>query len=72
MNPTHDPPAAWRKSSYSGNDASTTNCVEIGFGKVGAHIRDSKDPEGGSFYLPNTAWTGFLAAVGKSKGAPAE
>ncbi|SEP54083.1 MULTISPECIES: DUF397 domain-containing protein [Amycolatopsis] len=71
-NPTHDAPEAWITSSYSGNDSATTNCVEVGFGKAGAHVRDSKDPEGGSFYLPAEAWTQLLAIASKIQVPPAE
>ena len=55
----------WRKSSYSGSNSDTSDCVEVAFipNGDGAHIRDSKDPAGGMFCLSVEGWRGFLAAV---------
>lgn len=60
-----DAPLTWRKSSYSGNDSDTTNCVEVAFvpSADGVCVRDSKDPDGGMFSLPADGWRSFLAAV---------
>jgi hypothetical protein len=52
----------WRKSSYSGEDANKTDCVEIAF-DGGAHVRDSKDPEGGIFSLSRAGWHGLLTVI---------
>jgi hypothetical protein len=53
--------AAWRKSSYSYQEA---NCVEVATlpeGLIG--IRDSKAPEFGHLALPPAVFTEFTAAI---------
>ncbi|WP_414937387.1 DUF397 domain-containing protein [Amycolatopsis sp. cmx-11-51] len=52
--------ARWRKSSHSGGG---NDCVEVAFTGSGAALRDSKDPDGGSFRLSSSAWRGLLGAV---------
>ncbi|MEV4052048.1 DUF397 domain-containing protein [Amycolatopsis sp. NPDC049688] len=52
--------SSWRKSSYS---AAGNECVEVAILGDGAAVRDSKDPHGGFFAVPEAAWTTFLAAV---------
>ncbi|MEC3995138.1 DUF397 domain-containing protein [Actinacidiphila sp. DG2A-62] len=56
--------AAWKKSSYSGNNQS--QCVEVAdviatFGGVG--VRDSKNPDGPALLFPQQAFADFLAEV---------
>jgi hypothetical protein len=53
----------WFKSSHSGGE--NNECVEVAFrsGSGGAHVRDSKDPDGGRITLPRAGWSGLLAAV---------
>jgi uncharacterized protein DUF397 len=47
-------PAAWRKSSYSGQAGS---CVEVADALPGAvAVRDSKDPDGLALHIPSAAW----------------
>ncbi|MFE4971542.1 DUF397 domain-containing protein [Kitasatospora sp. NPDC056651] len=54
--------AAWRKSSYSGNDGG--NCIEVAPGFPGrVPVRDSKDPHGPALVFPAAAWEAFVAAV---------
>ncbi|MEV8610321.1 DUF397 domain-containing protein [Amycolatopsis sp. NPDC051373] len=53
---------SWFKSSHSGTN--NGECVEAAFTGDGAAVRDSKDPEGGSFRLPAQGWQAFLEAVG--------
>jgi hypothetical protein len=53
--------AAWRKSSYSGNQG---NCVEVAGilpGAVG--VRDSRDPGGPALVLTQRAWRAFAGQV---------
>lgn len=54
--------ADWFKSSYSNDQGG--NCVEGArlAGRVMA-VRDSKDPERGTFVFPAAAWTAFLDDV---------
>lgn len=51
----------WRKSSYSGEGGN--ECVEVAILGDGAAVRDSKDPRGGSFVVPEAAWTAFLTEL---------
>lgn len=52
--------AAWRKSSYSGNNGG--ECVEVAQTMNGTvAIRDSKDPEGAALTLTAAAWAEFTA-----------
>lgn len=51
----------WRKSRHSGG--STTNCVEVGFGRDGIAVRDSKNPDGPVLSFPAATFTAFLTAT---------
>jgi uncharacterized protein DUF397 len=54
--------AAWRKSSYSGNNGG--NCVEVARNLPGAvALRDSNDPEGPILLLTPQDWQSFTAQV---------
>ncbi|MEC3980866.1 DUF397 domain-containing protein [Amycolatopsis sp. H20-H5] len=50
----------WKKSSYSGADANTTECVEVAFFGDQTFVRDSKDLGGGSIRLPKAAWASLI------------
>jgi hypothetical protein len=52
---------AWHKSSYS--SGSGGNCVEVAACSRAVHVRDSKNPDGGSFAVGPAAWTAFLAGA---------
>jgi hypothetical protein len=49
----------WHKSSYS--NPSGGECVEVATCSHAVHVRDSKNPDGGSFAVNPAAWTAFLA-----------
>jgi hypothetical protein len=49
--------AAWRKSSYSGDNGG--NCVEVGTAGRAVAIRDSKDPKGPRLAFAADAWRAF-------------
>jgi hypothetical protein len=53
---------AYRTSSYSGGD-NGSNCVEVGLTSTEAHLRDSKNPEGGTFSIPGESFTAFLKTL---------
>ncbi|WP_409493967.1 DUF397 domain-containing protein [Amycolatopsis sp. cmx-11-12] len=55
----------WHKSTYSGEDVNKTDCVEAGRrpdSRV-TYVRDSSDPEGGTYRLSPEAWNGLLETV---------
>lgn len=54
-------PIVWHKSSYSTNGG---NCLEMGFGCVGAvPVQDSKCSTGPILSFAPDAWNTFIAAV---------
>jgi hypothetical protein len=53
-----NPEKTWRKSSYTAPD---NNCVELAVTVDETAMRDSKDPDGGSFVVSASAWGKFLA-----------
>jgi len=56
------PPAAWRKSSYSG-PGDGDSCVEISTHPTHTAIRDSKTPARATLTFPTGAFTPFIAAL---------
>jgi len=52
--------AAWRKSSYSGNNGGA--CIEVAAARAVA-VRDSKDPAGPVLAFCPQAWAAFTARV---------
>jgi hypothetical protein len=53
--------AAWRKSTYSGQDG---NCVEIATNLPGTiAIRDSKNPDGPALTFSHSAWAVFIRTM---------
>lgn len=53
---------AWRKSTYSENNAG--GCVEVSDGYPdGVPVRDSKTPHGPALIFEATAWSSFVATV---------
>jgi hypothetical protein len=57
--------AAWRKSSYSGNNGG--NCVEVGSAARGVLVRDTTDRAGAVLSLSAGAWRALLAGVRASR-----
>lgn len=54
--------AAWRKSSYSGDNGG--NCVEVARNLPGAiAIRDSKDPDGPKLVFAPEDWDAFVSCL---------
>jgi hypothetical protein len=52
--------AAWRTSSYSGNNGGA--CIEVAAARIVA-VRDSKDPAGPVLAFGPRAWATFTARV---------
>jgi hypothetical protein len=52
--------AQWRKSSRSG---ANNDCVELVVARVGAAVRDSKNPDAGHIAFADTGWQAFLGTV---------
>jgi hypothetical protein len=53
--------AAWRKSTYSGQDG---NCVEIASNLPGViAVRDSKDPDGPVLGFTHSDWALFIRGI---------
>jgi hypothetical protein len=52
--------ARWRKSSRSG---AGNDCVELVVARIGAAVRDSKNPEAGHVAFATTGWGAFMGVV---------
>ncbi len=52
--------ARWRKSSRSG---AGNDCVELVVARIGAAVRDSKNPEAGHVSFETTGWHAFMGVV---------
>ncbi|WP_217166968.1 DUF397 domain-containing protein [Streptomyces sp. AC512_CC834] len=55
----------WFKSTYSGGDGG--ECVEIAPDSTVIHVRDSKERGGPQLAFPRSAWSGFLADLGRGR-----
>ncbi|TDC64895.1 DUF397 domain-containing protein [Actinomadura sp. GC306] len=53
----------WRKSSHSGTDAGTSDCVEVAQLAPRIGVRDSKAPEAPHIALDAADWRRFVARV---------
>jgi len=53
--------AAWRTSSYSGNNGG--NCVQVATLPGTIAVRDSKDPDGPVLLLDPQAWHAFTTSL---------
>ncbi|GAB3487674.1 DUF397 domain-containing protein [Amycolatopsis cihanbeyliensis] len=55
---------AWRKSSYTGGGSGgNDNCIEIATTAHLAHVRDTKDRNGGLLPVSHGAFQAFLATL---------
>ena len=52
--------ARWRKSSRSG---AGNDCVELVVARIGAAVRDSKNPDAGHVSFETTGWDSFMGVV---------
>ena len=56
--------ARWRKSSRSG---AQNDCVELVVARIGAAVRDSKNPEAGHVSFETPSWDSFLGVIKKGR-----
>jgi len=52
--------AQWRKSSRSG---AGNDCVELVVARIGAAVRDSKNPDAGHVSFETLGWHAFMGVV---------
>lgn len=57
----NDDALEWFKSSHSGDEGG--QCVEVATSPTTVHVRDSKDPEGGTLTFTPDAWTAFAESL---------
>ncbi|MFI5571494.1 DUF397 domain-containing protein [Streptomyces sp. NPDC051740] len=55
----------WFKSSYSGDEGG--ECVEVATDATAIHVRDSKERGGPQLAFARSAWTGFVADLGRNR-----
>ncbi|MBU6534661.1 DUF397 domain-containing protein [Streptomyces sp. NPDC057245] len=55
----------WFKSSYSSGEGGA--CVEVASHTTAIHVRDSKERGGPQLAFPRSAWSGFLADLGRGR-----
>ncbi|MEV5728714.1 DUF397 domain-containing protein [Streptomyces pharetrae] len=55
----------WFKSSYSGGDGG--ECVEVAADATAVHVRDSKERGGPRLAFTRSAWSGFVASLGRDR-----
>ncbi|QFG21616.1 DUF397 domain-containing protein [Actinomadura sp. WMMB 499] len=53
----------WRKSSHSGTDAGTSDCVEVARLVGNIEVRDSKAPEAPHLVFGSADWRAFARRV---------
>ncbi|MEF9908003.1 DUF397 domain-containing protein [Streptomyces sp. P9-A2] len=55
----------WFKSTYSGGDGG--ECVEVAADPTAIHVRDSKERGGPQLAFAWSAWSGFVAELGRDR-----
>jgi hypothetical protein len=65
MNTEQHPQLTWSKSSYSGDEGG--ECVEVAPDANAIHVRDSKERGGPQLAFARSAWSGFLADLGRGR-----
>ncbi|MEV8550080.1 DUF397 domain-containing protein [Streptomyces glaucescens] len=55
----------WFKSTYSGGDGG--ECVEVAADATAIHVRDSKERGGPRLAFTRSAWSGFVAGLGRDR-----
>ncbi|MEV7019754.1 DUF397 domain-containing protein [Streptomyces sp. NPDC093991] len=65
MNTEQSTRLTWFKSSYSGDEGG--ECVEIAPDATAIHVRDSKDRGGPRLAFTRSAWSRFVAGLGRDR-----
>ncbi|MFJ6859050.1 DUF397 domain-containing protein [Streptomyces werraensis] len=65
MNTEQSAQLNWFKSSYSGDEGG--ECVEIAADVAAIHVRDSKERGGPRLAFTRSAWSGFVASLGRDR-----
>jgi hypothetical protein len=55
----------WFKSSHSSGEGGA--CVEVAPDATSIHVRDSKDRSGPRLAFHRSAWSGFVAGLGRGR-----
>jgi hypothetical protein len=55
----------WFKSSHSSGEGGA--CVEVAAGSAAIHVRDSKERGGPRLTFTRSAWSGFVADLGRDR-----
>jgi hypothetical protein len=55
----------WFTSSYSGDEGG--ECVEVAADPTAVHVRDSKNRGGPRLAFARSAWSGFVAGLGRDR-----
>ncbi|MER6108319.1 DUF397 domain-containing protein [Streptomyces hirsutus] len=65
MNTEQSTQLNWFKSSYSGDEGG--ECVEVAADATAIHVRDSKERGGPRLAFARSAWSGFVADLGRDR-----
>ncbi|MFC5958697.1 DUF397 domain-containing protein [Streptomyces pratens] len=65
MNTEQSTQLNWFKSSYSGDEGG--ECVEVAADATATYIRDSKERGGPRLAFARSAWSGFVADLGRDR-----
>ncbi|MFF3933649.1 DUF397 domain-containing protein [Streptomyces hirsutus] len=65
MNTEQSTQLIWFKSTYSGDEGG--ECVEVATDATAIHVRDSKERGGPRLAFARSAWSGFVADLGRDR-----
>ncbi|MFD6322230.1 DUF397 domain-containing protein [Streptomyces sp. NPDC058442] len=65
MNTEQSTQLNWFKSTYSGDEGG--ECVEVATDAIVIHVRDSKERGGPRLAFARSAWSGFVADLGRDR-----
>ncbi|WP_112466902.1 DUF397 domain-containing protein [Streptomyces triticisoli] len=65
MNTEQSTQLNWFKSSYSGDEGG--ECIEVAADATAIRVRDSKERGGPQLAFARSAWSGFVADLGRDR-----